>query len=354
MKSMTELITFFQIEYPHLVLQMRNSSHHLTFKDQQILDKEYDGDYGFDSYPESLNPYHLEGNIWEHTLLVCKQAEKAPYRLKLAALLHDIGKPSTRSVNPKNGNVSFYNHDAVGAFMALEILKRPELELTKKEQVRIFSLIALHTQIYKLSMEQLAAIGDKELVADLIELGKFDHEGRFHSKGDAVIPHIDSIPFIRNGVTGYTKEVIVLVGLPASGKSTWKANIRGEWTHIGRDDILEANTIGNYYSEKWKNANQKEIDKLLQLNFNKVKEYGFSKVIVDMTHMSKKSRRKSLSHFGAEYKKKCVVFLTDLQTLSERNNNREGKVIPQEVIEKMMRSFYLPTYEEFDEIEFII
>ena len=184
--TMSEIVQWFQLEYPELVCQMKGSNHHLEKRDiagnasMVLLPPK--------GVPESINPYHIESDIFTHTMLVCKQAEKAPYRLKLAALLHDIGKPSTRKINPKNGRVSFYNHDAVGAFMALEILKRSELGLTKEEQVRIFSLIALHTQIYKLSVEQLAAIGDRDLVADLIELGKYDHEGRFHTEDNATIP----------------------------------------------------------------------------------------------------------------------------------------------------------------------
>ena len=343
--TMSEIVQWFQETRPDLVYDMKQANHH---NEETVI--------------PSINPYHIESDIFTHNMLVCKQAEKAPYRLKLAALLHDIGKPSTRSVNPKNGNVSFYNHDAVGAFMALEILKRPELELTKEEQVRIFSLIALHTQIYKLSVEQLAAIGDKELVADLIELGKYDHEGRFHSKGDAVIPtieHIEGISSLKRGTYWQLKEkeVVILVGLPASGKSTWAwenyINTNNNFSIISRDSFIEE-VSGLTYSEKWQKADQNKINNLLEDRLRDVVKYPTVSTIVDMTHMSKKSRRKSLSHFGPEYKKKAVVFLTDLQTLSERNSNREGKAIPQEVIEKMMRSFYLPTMEEIDEIEFII
>ena len=341
--DMTTLVSWFQLEYPEIVQSMRESSHH----------------------GESLNPYHIEGTIFEHTLLVCKQAEKLPYTLKLAALLHDIGKPLTRSVNPKNGNVSFYNHDAVGAFHALKILKREELGLSKKEQVFIFNLIALHTQIYKLDVEQLAAIGDKELVQGLIKLGKADHEGRFHTKGNAVIPHLISVEsrMKKPRKIGTEKEVVVLVGLPASGKSTWVRNFMDkryddnnfEYDIISRDKLVDQYGKGNTYSEKWSSVNQKLIDKKLQESFDnsKLNQYTDT-IIVDMTHMSKKSRRRSLSHFGADYKKKAVVFLTDLEEIKLRNSKRVGKIIPEEVYDKMLRSFYPPSLSEFDEIEYVI
>ncbi len=94
------------------------------------------------------------------------------------------------------------------------------------------------------------------------------------------------------------------------------------------------------------------MDKELQDYYNTAKK--FDKVLVDMTHMSKKSRRRTLSHFDKSYKRKAVVFLTDLVTNDLRNNQRDGKVISKEVVEKMMRSFYPPTFEVFDEIEYII
>jgi len=356
--KMHELISWFQLEYPELAGDMKNSNHHLTSMDEfMFLGKErHEGT----NRPTSLNPYHLESDVFTHTMMVCKQAENAPYEVQIAALLHDIGKPSTRVVNPKNGRVSFYNHDAVSAFTALEILNREELCLNKDQKVRIFNMIALHTQIYKLSVEQLAAIGNLDLVHDLIMLGKADHEGRFHTKGDAVIPTYDEILYATVAGTftdSREKEVVILCGLPASGKSTWTKTIRGGYFRVSRDNVIRdlawVKTGKDIdYKEAWNMVDQKQVDKELQQDFQHAKT--FDKVVVDMTHMSKKSRRKSLSHFGPEYKKKCVVFLPDMQTLSLRNKNRAGKVIDQSVIERMMRSFYVPTFEEFDEIEYVI
>lgn len=362
MNNMVELISWFQMEYSMLVADMRHATHHLTNNDVGNAEINV---FGANSHPVKLNPYHLEGNIWEHTLLVCKQAENASYEVKIAALLHDIGKPSTRKVNPKNGRVSFFNHDAVSAFMSLEILKREELGLSKKQIAHIFNLIALHTQIYKLTPEQLKEIGNKELVTDLIELGKADHAGRFHTAGDTVIPEINDVfGEVLSGVSStkrgghYStkeKEVIVLVGLPASGKSTYvkefKSINKGAFV-VSRDSLITSQFPEEDYNEAWENVDHDKINQDLQVLFKDSKKEEL--VVVDMTHMSKKSRRKSLSHFDSSYKKKAVVFLTDLETNMLRNSQRCGKVIDKEVIDKMMRSFYPPTLEEFDEIEYIL
>jgi len=353
---MDELISWFQMEYPDNVADMKRANHHLLYED------EFDNaeSFGVDEDPVNLNPYHLEGDVWTHTMMVCKQAENAPYEVQIAALLHDIGKPSTRKVNAKNGNVSFYNHDAVSAFMALEILKREELGLDKQQQARIFNMIALHTQVYKLGASKLAAIGDLPLVEKLIMLGNADHAGRFHTEGNAVIPTFNEVlhefEFAKD--RGETKEVIVLCGLPGSGKSRWTHNnaynrdTGATSMIVSRDHYFAEHFPDLDYNTAWKQANQKLIDRWMVQKFAYARKQD--NVIVDMTHMSKKSRRRSLSHFGPEYKKKCVVFLPDMQEIMLRNSKRTGKVIDVAIIERMMRSFYPPTYEEFDEIEYVI
>jgi len=358
-----ELISFFQLEYPELVSDMKGANHHLTANDQiklEVPESFMCVRINGDNIIESINPYHNESDVFTHTMMVCKEAENAPYEVQIAALLHDIGKPSTRAVNPKNGRVSFFNHDAVSAFMSLEILKREELGLTKRQQTRIFNMIALHTQIYKLNEQQLADIGDRQLITNLRLLGKADHAGRFHTAGDA---EISPLVYITSKMKDYKKckkekEVIILCGLPGSGKSRWTHNNAynrdtGKLSMIvSRDHYFAEHFPDLDYNNAWKQTNQKLVDRWLVQKFAYAKRQD--QVIVDMTHMSKKSRRKSLSHFGSEYKKKCVVFLPDMPTLFLQNENRSGKVIGREVIEKMMRSFYPPTMEEFDEIEYVI
>ncbi|MBA2945390.1 CCA tRNA nucleotidyltransferase [Streptomyces himalayensis] len=65
--------------------------------------------------------HHRHKDVYEHTLIVLEQAmaleDSGPdLTLRLAALLHDIGKPRTRRFE-KDGRVSFHHHEVVGAKM---------------------------------------------------------------------------------------------------------------------------------------------------------------------------------------------------------------------------------------------
>lgn len=70
-----------------------------------------------------IDEHHRHKDVYEHSLTVLEQAIELEDRLpdggpdlvvRLAALLHDIGKPKTRRLEP-GGGVSFHHHDVVGA-----------------------------------------------------------------------------------------------------------------------------------------------------------------------------------------------------------------------------------------------
>ena len=93
------------------------------------------------------DPIHRHKDVLAHTLAVV--ANTSPDRvLRLAALLHDIAKPKTRSIGP-NG-VSFHHHDIVGARMARERLRA--LKYSNEDVSDISELVALHLRFHTYSM----------------------------------------------------------------------------------------------------------------------------------------------------------------------------------------------------------
>ncbi|ADU50260.1 polynucleotide adenylyltransferase/metal dependent phosphohydrolase [Thermaerobacter marianensis DSM 12885] len=65
---------------------------------------------------------HHAYTVWEHNLLACQYTPPV-LRLRLAGLLHDVGKPRTVSVDAR-GQRHFYHHEVVGADMARQMLRR--------------------------------------------------------------------------------------------------------------------------------------------------------------------------------------------------------------------------------------
>src|SRR3712207_9141384 len=67
-------------------------------------------------------------DVYEHTLIVVTNAmrlegDTAPdFTLRMAALMHDVGKPATKAVG-RDGRVSFHHHEVVGARLTKQRMK---------------------------------------------------------------------------------------------------------------------------------------------------------------------------------------------------------------------------------------
>jgi len=99
-----------------------------------------------------IDEHHHHKDVYEHTLKVLEQAIALEDRLggpnlviRLAALLHDIGKPKTRELIP-GGGVSFHHHEVVGARMAKERLKM--LRFSNDVIDDVSSLVFLHLRFH--------------------------------------------------------------------------------------------------------------------------------------------------------------------------------------------------------------
>lgn len=103
-----------------------------------------------------IDEHHRHKDVYEHTLTVLDQAiglETGPSGavpapdlvLRLAALLHDIGKPRTRRFEP-GGGVSFHHHEVVGAKLAARRLV--ELRFDKATVHDVARLVELHLRFH--------------------------------------------------------------------------------------------------------------------------------------------------------------------------------------------------------------
>lgn len=99
-----------------------------------------------------IDEHHHHKDVYEHTLTVLEQSIALEERLggpnliaRLAAILHDIGKPKTRSLI-EGGGVSFHHHEVVGARMATERLRKLRFENDVIEDVA--KLVFLHLRFH--------------------------------------------------------------------------------------------------------------------------------------------------------------------------------------------------------------
>ena len=118
------------------------------------------------------NGYHHK-DVWEHSLLVAENCEQILNNLtgyfgdwadnvlsnlaennrlpllKLATLLHDIGKPLCRGINAETGRITFYKHDKAGAKLADALAER--LKLSSQDRDYLVQLIAEHLHVLSLA-----------------------------------------------------------------------------------------------------------------------------------------------------------------------------------------------------------
>lgn len=94
--------------------------------------------------------HHRHKDVYDHSLIVLEQAmaleENGPdLALRLAALLHDIGKPRTRRFE-NDGRVSFHHHEMVGAKMTKK--RMSELKYSNELVKDVSRLVELHLRFH--------------------------------------------------------------------------------------------------------------------------------------------------------------------------------------------------------------
>ncbi len=88
--------------------------------------------------------HHLT-DVWVHSLDALACCPNSDPIVRLATLLHDVGKPATQRM--VRGQYTFYNHQVVGAHLAKKIAQR--LHLSKRDTDRIFLLVRQHMFYYQ-------------------------------------------------------------------------------------------------------------------------------------------------------------------------------------------------------------
>lgn len=154
---------------------------------------------------EQGKEYHPEGDVYAHTLRVLENLQPRTAVNAWAALLHDVGKPSTFQRDPASGKITFYEHQAVGARIACQILER--FRFSGDETEAICAIVERHMQFMHVRQMRESTlrrfIGSQTIESDLAvhradclaSHGVLDHwqfvrdkMGEFANRREPIIP----------------------------------------------------------------------------------------------------------------------------------------------------------------------
>lgn len=117
--------------------------------------------------------------VFQHLVYSLKHCPSKDWRVRMGCLLHDVGKPQTHKII--NGEVTFYNHEYVGAKLTKKILTR--LRFSNEDIDRITNLVRNHMFYYNVgevtpsAVRRLLVKVGKENIEDLIAIRIGDRLG---------------------------------------------------------------------------------------------------------------------------------------------------------------------------------
>jgi len=223
-----------------------------------------------EGYKVSQNKHHIY-DCYEHALLSLKYAAKKNFNkyVRIAALLHDIGKP--RAKRGEGPDATFYGHEVVGAKMTAQILNR--LRFSKKDIERIVKLVRYHLFYYNVdevsetSVRRLVRQVGIENMDELLEVRMADRIGSGCPKAE---PY--KLRHLRYIIERVSQDPISVKTLKVNGNNIIKILNTSAGPKVGW--ILDV-LLGCVLTDPKKNKKdflEKEVKKLGKLSDEKLKE----------------------------------------------------------------------------------
>lgn len=346
------------------------------------------------------NPYyHGEGDVWTHTKLVAealvnlsdyKEADRRKQEiLFLSALFHDIGKPSTTKfvdgkwTSPFHANRGskmmrelFWKELGASGSSELRNLRETIALLIKYHSLPIYiferenpelviSRIAANQNLLPdFSLEMLATLVEADMIGRETKVKKESLENlelfRILAKDYKCYKNPIQFPndFSEYSFLNGTKimpgqdlyndtwgEIVLLSGLPASGKDTWINNFGKDRPIISLDDIRHELGISPRDNQS----------KVITVANERAKEFlrSHTPFIWNATNLTPDIRKKQLRLFNQYNAATRLVYLeTHLEDLFERNNKRD-RTVPTTVINNMVSKIIPPERFEAHSVEWI-
>lgn len=313
--------------------------------------------------------FHGEGSVWTHTMMVMTHiqcdntlSDTDKQILLTVALLHDIGKPLSRQVKDDGEKFSFEGHEGLSVFLAIDILNSMEIEddfYSNSMRIKILELISLHGTYILQTDTHMKMLQTRFRVAD--------KEGAIRNVDENIFAQYPAKKVSSRKRVESEKELVILVGLPGSGKTTYCKNYLSNYFTISRDyemlKYFERHNIGcsdNVSNNEIYNfVNQEEHIDIFNMEFNEFVDNiskKESKVVIDMTMLTFGKRRKILNRFS-KFKAKCFVFLSGETNIKKINDKRwkSNAGLTKERFITLKKKFIMPLKEEgFEEVEIFL
>lgn len=348
--------------------------------------------------------WHGEGNVLIHTNMALQKAHEElieldlPYPLKLniylATLLHDIGKPEASFL--KGDKIVAYDHGKMGVWKSREFLRKhfPEFNFARREWIT--SLVDFHMTPREMVKGNVPDKRYKRFSfeADTLEayyLSKADLRGRIAKDVVTVVSQLDlykakcveldmwgqpytlvnsktisrfgynnirwqvlfngmdetnqgKIDTIENLMQTPPFELLIMIGAPGSGKTTYRQTHYPNVATICMDEYREK-MLGDINDMT---KNDVVFSKALtDLRFNMRNRIN---TIWDATSISRKLRRKLIQEVRNNYGLVGMVYFDlPLEILKARNSGR-SRVVPDPVIEQFYKNLESPKPYEYDQL----
>ncbi|ACU89360.1 AAA family ATPase [Desulfomicrobium baculatum] len=330
--------------------------------------------------------YHGEGDVWEHTKMVCESlvalSEWRSLRpddrenLFLAALLHDIGKPGT--TKDDDGVITARKHAQRGAILARNYLWERDVPLTRRElivQLVLFHQAPLHLMRMNNAEKLVLRISCSVRCDHLALLARADCLGRIAMDREKIFDGLDmfveycsdlnclnsAFPFpsehtrfkyfseenrspVVDVFNDTSFEVTLLSGLPGAGKDYWIRYNSCGLPVISLDEIRKELKIDPSESQGRVVNHARDLAKI----FLRKKE----PFIWNATNVTREMRSRCISLFSAYNARIRVVYIeSSFKNIYLQNESRDA-VVPKRVIDKLRMKWELPEIVESHQLEF--
>jgi predicted kinase len=332
--------------------------------------------------------HHAEGDVWIHTRMVCEalvnseewrtlpEEERAiPF---LACLLHDVAKPVCTRY--EDGRITSRGHSSRGEIMARSILWSMGLPIKIREHVvalvryhqipfflidqpdsekRVFSISQILRCDYLAMVTEADARGRicKDLQRLLDNIMLFVDYSR--ENGCLTVPK--TFPTEHSRFLYFQKEnrdptymayddtnceVVLMSGLPGSGKDYWIAEHLADWPIVSLDGIREEMGISPKDNQ----------GRVVTIARERAREYLRRKqsFVWNATNISRRIRKQCIDLFAAYNAKVRIVYVETSEEELYRQNRERPNEVPTEVIRRLLERWEVPDIREAHRVEWVV